>query len=63
MVLFETSKKTKQSLKHLFKDSDTSMQEVALRYLLKQDSIDYILVGARRMKYLYEILSLKDSLK
>jgi aryl-alcohol dehydrogenase-like predicted oxidoreductase len=63
MVLYEISKKTKNELSHLFRDCNESMQVCALKYLLKQDSIDYVLVGARRMRYLYEILALRESLK
>jgi aryl-alcohol dehydrogenase-like predicted oxidoreductase len=56
MVAYEISKKTKKELSHIFKDSQESMQHYALKYLLKQDSIDYVLVGARRIRYLYELV-------
>jgi aryl-alcohol dehydrogenase-like predicted oxidoreductase len=39
------------------------MQECALKYLLSQESIDYVLVGARKVSYVYELLALRESLK
>ncbi len=62
MVAYESSKKTKEELKHLFRECNKRIQECALEYLLKQDSIDYVIVGARRVRYVYDILSLKDEL-
>ncbi len=63
MVEYETSRKTKDELKVFFKDCNEEMQRCALKYLLNQESIDYVLVGARRIKYVEEILSIKDEIK
>ncbi|QFR42618.1 aldo/keto reductase [Sulfurimonas xiamenensis] len=59
MVAFECSKKTREQLKEFFKECNSTMQECAIRFLMQQESIDYILVGMRRPTYIHEILSLK----
>jgi aryl-alcohol dehydrogenase-like predicted oxidoreductase len=63
MVAYETSKKTRQALEPLFRTCNETMQECALKYLLSQESIDYVLVGARKVSYVYELLALRESLK
>jgi len=60
MVEYESGKKTKQELNRFFSKCYEPIQNCALKYLLKQDSIDYILVGARRVRYVYDILALRD---
>jgi aryl-alcohol dehydrogenase-like predicted oxidoreductase len=60
MVLFECSKSTRVQLKSFFDDCNFTMQECALRFLIKCESIDYILVGMRKPSYVYEILSLEQ---
>jgi aryl-alcohol dehydrogenase-like predicted oxidoreductase len=62
MIAYENSKKTKEELKIYFQSCNKRMQDCALEYLLKQDSIDYVIVGARRVKYIHEILALKEFL-
>ncbi len=62
MVAYESAKKTKKELAFLFEGCTESMQACALKYLLKKESIDYVLVGARRVRYVYEILALRDEL-
>jgi aryl-alcohol dehydrogenase-like predicted oxidoreductase len=59
MVAYESSKLTKTTLKEYFQDCDAKMQECALSYLLKQDSIDFIIVGMRKPTYVQEVLALK----
>ncbi|SFV59946.1 Aldo/keto oxidoreductase [hydrothermal vent metagenome] len=63
MVASEGGRKVKEELKHLFKNCHKPLQKCALEYLLKQESIDYILVGARRIRYVYELLALKEELE
>jgi len=60
MILFECSRNTKSQLKDFFSDSDISLQAYALKYLLKSDVIDYILVGMRKPSYVNEVFSLKN---
>ncbi len=59
MVLHECSKNTREELEEFFKNDDVSMQDVALRFLMSQDSIDFILVGMRKPSYVEEVLTLK----
>ncbi|MCK9492641.1 MAG: aldo/keto reductase [Sulfurimonas sp.] len=60
MVLHECSKNTRKALKEFFKNDDVSMQDTALRFLMGQESIDYVLVGMRKPSYTLEVLALKD---
>jgi len=60
MVAHEGAQQTKKALKHLFRGCKKRLQECALEYLLKQESIDYVIVGARRVRYVYDILALKE---
>ena len=59
MVLNECSKSTKIALKEFLVDDGNSLQKSAIKYLLNQVDIDYILVGMRKPSYVYEIMSLK----
>jgi aryl-alcohol dehydrogenase-like predicted oxidoreductase len=59
MVAYECGKNTKTFLTKLFDDCESSMQVCALNFLLKNDDIDYILVGMRKPSYVFEILSLR----
>ncbi|WP_455756936.1 aldo/keto reductase [Sulfurimonas sp.] len=60
MVAYECSKNTRITLKEIFKECHTSMQECALRFLLQRENVDYILVGMRKPSYVNEIVSLLD---
>ncbi len=60
MVLFECSKNTRKQLKEFFEDCVLSLQECALRYLMSEGDIDYILVGMRKSSYVGEVLSLQE---
>ena len=62
MVASESGRKTKEELKHLFRNCNDSLQKCALSYLMKQESIDFVLVGARRVRYVYELLALREEL-
>ncbi len=62
MVAYESGRKAKEELQPLFRNCSEKMQKCALAYLFEQESIDYVLVGARRVKYVYELLSLKEEL-
>ncbi|MEA3228137.1 MAG: aldo/keto reductase [Campylobacterota bacterium] len=58
MVAYECSKKTKEQLKDILGDCKLSLQECALRFLMKQESIDYILIGMRKESYLNEVVAI-----
>lgn len=60
MVAYECSKNTRVTFKALLKESHSSIQEYSLRFLMQTNSIDYILVGMRKPRYVDEILSLLD---
>ena len=60
MVAYECGKNTKVQLKEYFSDCDNSLQVCALKYLMKKDDVDYILVGMRKPSYVHEVLSLKE---
>ncbi len=60
MVAYESGKKTKELLQKRL-NCHERLQDCALKYLLEQESIDYVIIGARRVKYVYEILALKES--
>ena len=60
MVAYECSKKTRLKLKDNLLNCSTSMQEFALRFLMHRESIDYILVGMRKPRYVHEVMSLLD---
>jgi len=59
MVAYECSKSTRITLKDYFKECHTTMQECALRYLMQQENVDYILVGMRKPVYVNEIVALQ----
>jgi len=61
MVSYESGVKTKEKLFYYFKNTTKKMQEVALEFLLKQDSIDKIIIGARKVTYVDEILTLEEN--
>ncbi|MDD3505057.1 MAG: aldo/keto reductase [Sulfurimonas sp.] len=58
MVAHECSKRTRVELKEFFKECNASMQECGLQFLINEKSVDYILVGMRKLSYVHEILSL-----
>ena len=60
MVAFECSKNTRVQLKEYLKDCTTTLQDHALKFLMKKDEIDYILVGMRKPTYVSQVLSLED---
>ena len=60
MVAYECSKKTKETLKELFEDCALPIQECAINFLLDRGTIDYILIGMRKPRYVDEIMSLVD---
>ena len=59
MVLFECSKNTRVYLKKFFKDSPLSMQDLALKFLMQNENIDFILVGLRKASYVDEVIQLQ----
>lgn len=60
MVAFECSKRTRTELKSDLGECFDSLQECALKFLLENNDIDYILVGMRKPSYLHQVLSLLD---
>ncbi|MBU1883754.1 aldo/keto reductase [bacterium] len=62
MVAYECSRNTKIMLKDEFKECHASLQNCALKFLLNNENIDYILVGARKPIYVVDILSIRDEL-
>ena len=59
MVAYECSRKTRAQLKDFFRECNSTMQECAIKFLMEQESIDYILVGMRKPTYIHQILLLK----
>lgn len=59
-VAFECSKTTRKELGEFFKECGSSMQECALRFLMHNESIDYVLIGMRKPIYVDQILSLEE---
>jgi aryl-alcohol dehydrogenase-like predicted oxidoreductase len=59
MVAYECSKRVRSELKEEFSNCDKKLQVCALEFLLKQENIDYILVGMRKPTYVQEIMALK----
>ncbi|WP_345993022.1 aldo/keto reductase [Sulfurimonas sp. HSL-1716] len=62
MVAYECAKNTRIALKEEFKSCRTSLQHCAFRFLLDNENIDYVLVGARKPIYVADILSIRDEL-
>jgi len=60
MVEYECSKNTRVQLKEFLTLCDTSIQECAIKFLMQNGDIDYILVGMRKPSYVHEIISLKE---
>ena len=60
MVAYECSKSTRITLKDVFENCGASLQECAIKFLMEQDSVDYILVGMRKPTYVNEIVALLD---
>ncbi len=59
MVAYECSKTTKTVLKKEFDSCEKRLQACALEFLLKNENIDYILVGMRSSMYVSDIMSLE----
>ncbi|ABB43610.1 oxidoreductase-like protein protein [Sulfurimonas denitrificans DSM 1251] len=59
MVEYECSVRTRDELKQFFKESHLLMQEIAIKFLMKCENVDYVIVGMRKPLYVYEILSLR----
>ena len=60
MVQYECSKNTRVELKEFFAVCKNSIQECAIKFLMENVDIDYILVGMRKPSYVHEIISLKE---
>jgi len=58
MVLYECAKQTKSMLEHSGVSIDKSIEERALKELLDNADIDYILVGMRKTKYVNALINL-----
>lgn len=63
MVAFECSKTTLSSLRALgFDDISDPIEDHALKFLLKQEHVDHVLVGMRNIKYVQEAIAIEESL-
>lgn len=62
MVAYECSLKTKIELQEFFGECFATMQECALKFLLENNDIDYILVGMRKPSYVADIMSIETKL-
>jgi aryl-alcohol dehydrogenase-like predicted oxidoreductase len=58
MVAYECSLKTRTELKENFNNCEKSLQECAINFLSQCESVDYILVGMRKVSYVDDILAL-----
>ena len=58
MVAYECSKNTRVRLKDEFLECNVSLQNYALQFLLDNENIDYVLVGARKSSYVADIVSI-----
>lgn len=63
MVAYECAKTTRQSLKDELDGCDSMLQECALSFLLRQDVIDYVLVGMRKSRYVQEVEGIFETLR
>jgi len=59
MVLYECSKQTKSMLEHSGIKIKDTIEEEALKYLIDNTDIDYILVGMRKTKYINALLKIE----
>jgi len=62
MVAYECSKRVRTELKDEFNECHKKLQECALEFLCKQDTIDYILVGMRKPSYVQEIMAMRENI-
>jgi aryl-alcohol dehydrogenase-like predicted oxidoreductase len=58
MVAYECSKNTRVQLKDEFSKCGVSLQSCALNFLLDNENIDYILIGARKPSYVADIVAI-----
>jgi hypothetical protein len=56
MVAYECGVKTKKELNEFFKNCDKLMQECAVEFLVKNEYVDFVLVGMRKAKYVNELV-------
>ncbi len=62
MVAHECSRTTKRELAEEFGSCQLSLQHCALNFLLENENIDYVLVGARKISYVAELVSISAQL-
>ncbi|MDD2356817.1 MAG: aldo/keto reductase [Thiovulaceae bacterium] len=62
MVAYECSRNTRVQLQDELDDCDISLQNYALKFLLENEDIDYVLVGARKSSYVADIISIGSEL-
>ena len=58
MVAFECSRATRIQLKDKLGGCTFALQQCALNFLQKQDDIDYILIGMRKVSYVGEVMGI-----
>ena len=62
MVAYECSKRVRVELKEEFQGCYKKLQECALEFLCKQDTIDYILIGMKKPSYVQEIMDMRENI-
>ena len=62
VVAFECTKMTKVQLKEKLVGCDKSLQACALDFLMKEESVDYVLVGMRKPSYVMDILGIAQGI-
>ena len=60
MVAYECSLTTQNILDDLIGSTQHTLQEIALKFLLRQEDIDFILVGMRKPSYVAEVLAIAN---
>ena len=60
MVEYECSKSVRVQLKDELKSCTGTLQECALHFLTQRESIDFVLIGMRKPKYVHEIMALES---
>jgi len=58
MVAYECALKTKETLKDSLGSCEKRLQECALEFLQREESVDFILVGMRKASYVHDTLAL-----
>jgi aryl-alcohol dehydrogenase-like predicted oxidoreductase len=58
MVRYESAKNTRKELEAQLQGCEALMQECAIRFLMEQETVDYILAGMRKPAYIAEFMGI-----